>query len=151
MRMKRIVVGVDGSENSLVAVEWAAGLARLLDAEVVAVHALGLLEPLGSDDPVPSFPHREEIRRLFETTWCAALDTAGVRTRHVLHDGPAVDVLLAVADEVEADLIVVGSRGLGGYPELLLGSTSTQVAQNAHRPVMIVPVGTGSPDEHAGS
>jgi nucleotide-binding universal stress UspA family protein len=149
MRIEHIVVGVDGSESSLVAVDWAAGLAGLLDAEVVAAHALGLLEALGSDDPVPSFPHREEIRRLVETAWCAAVDTARVRTRHVLQDGPAVNVLLAVADEVDADLIVVGSRGLGGYPQLLLGSTSTQVAQNGHRPGMIVPVSTGAPDEHA--
>jgi nucleotide-binding universal stress UspA family protein len=145
MRIERIVVAVDGSENSLVAVEWAAGLARLLDAEVVAVHALGLLEPLGSEDPVPTFPHREEIRHAFETTWCAALDAAGVRTRRLLRDGPAVGVILSVAAEVDADLIVVGSRGLGGYPELLLGSTSTQIAQNADRPVIIVPASTGPP------
>jgi nucleotide-binding universal stress UspA family protein len=139
MRIKRIVVGVDGSQNSLVAVEWTAALARLVDAEVVAVHALGLLEPLDCVDPVPSFPHRQEIRHLFENTWCAPLDAADVCVRHVLRDGPAVEVLLAVADEVDADLIAVGSRGLGGYPELLLGSTSTQVAQNSHRPVIIVP------------
>ena len=146
MKIDRIVVAVDGSENSLVAVEWAAGLAVLVSAEVVAVHALGLLEPLGSGDPVPTFPHRDEIQQLFETTWCAALDAAGVPTRRVFRDGPAVSVILSVADEVDADLIVVGSRGLGGYPELLLGSTSTQVAQSAHLPVMIVPVRSGGPD-----
>ncbi len=141
MRIERIVVGVDGSENSLAAVEWAAGMAALVDAEVVAVHALGLLEPLGADDSVPTFPHRDEIRDLFERVWCAPLDTAGVRTRRLLTDGSAVPVLLDVARELDADLIVVGSRGLGGYPELLLGSTSTQVAQNADRPVTIVPSG----------
>jgi nucleotide-binding universal stress UspA family protein len=47
--------------------------------------------------------------------------------------------LLEVADEVDADLIAVGSRGLGGFPELLLGSTSTQLAQHSRRPVLIVP------------
>ena len=50
-----------------------------------------------------------------------------------LRDGNPVQVLLAVADEVDADLIVVGSRGFGGFPTLLLGSTSTQLAQ--HSPV----------------
>jgi len=147
MRIDRIVVAVDGSENSLVAVEWTAGLARLVDAEVVAVHALGLLESVGSGDPVPTFPRREEIRHDFESTWCAALDSAGVRSQRLMHDGPAVSVILSVADDVDADLIVVGSRGLGGYPELLLGSTSTQVAQSSHRPVMIVPVTTGAPTD----
>jgi len=140
MRLERILVGVDGSDNSVAAVEWAAGMASIVNAEVVAVHALGLLEPLGTGDPVPSFSHRDEIRHLFETAWCAPLDAAGVRSRRLIRDGSAVSVLLAVADEVDAELIVVGSRGLGGYPELLLGSTSTQVAQSAHHPVTIVPV-----------
>ena len=49
--------------------------------------------------------------------------------------------LLAAADEEDADLIVVGSRGLGGFPQLLLGSTSTQLAQHSSRPVTIVPSG----------
>jgi nucleotide-binding universal stress UspA family protein len=147
MRIERIVVGVDGSPNSLVAVEWAAGLARLVDAEVVAVHALSLLEPLGSGDPVPSFPHRDEIRHLLTTVWCAPLDLAGVRSRRLLRDGTAVSVLLAVGDEVDADLLVVGSRGLGANPNLLLGSTSAQVAQNARRPLTIVPTASGGTTE----
>jgi nucleotide-binding universal stress UspA family protein len=150
MKIDRIVVAVDGSENSLVAVERAAGLALLVGAEVVAVHARGLLAPLGTGDPVPTFPHRDEIQQLFETTWCAGLDAADVPTRRVLRDGPAVSVILSVAYEVDADLIVIGSRGLGGYPELLLGSTSTQVAQNADLPVMIVPVRSGRPDGRTG-
>jgi nucleotide-binding universal stress UspA family protein len=62
-----------------------------------------------------------------------------VRCRHLLRDGNPVSVILAVADEEAVDLIVVGSRGLGGYPELLLGSTSTQIAQRSSRPVVIVP------------
>jgi len=139
VKIDRILVGVDGSDNSVAAVEWAAGLAQITGADVVAVHALGLLEPMGSGDPVPSFPHRDEIRARFEDVWCAPLDAQGVRSRRILHDGSAVSVVLDTAREVDADVIVLGSRGLGGYPELLLGSTSTQVAQAADRPVMIVP------------
>lgn len=139
MRLERIVVGVDGSPNSLVAVEWAAGMASLVAAEVVAVHVMGLLDQMGSENPAPSFPQRAEIQEAFETTWCQPLRAAGVRYQCLLRDGSAVPVLLAVSDEVGADLIAVGSRGLGGYPELLLGSTSTQVAQNAHVPVTVVP------------
>jgi nucleotide-binding universal stress UspA family protein len=67
------------------------------------------------------------------------LDARGVRAQRLLRDGPAVPILLAVADEVDADLIVLGSRGLGGYPDQLLGSTSTQVAQSSRRPVAIIP------------
>jgi nucleotide-binding universal stress UspA family protein len=138
--LRRILVGVDGSENGAAAVDWASRLAALVGAEVVAVHAMGLLEPLAAGDAVLSYPHRDEIRERFEREWCRPLEAAPVPTTRVLHNGNAVTVLLAVADEYDVDLIVVGSRGLGGYPELLLGSTSTQVAQHSHRPVTIVPV-----------
>jgi nucleotide-binding universal stress UspA family protein len=144
LRLERIVVGVDGSANSLAAVSWAAGLAEAMGAHVVAVHALGLLEHMAQDESVPAQPHRDEIRRRFEQEWCAPLDAAGVATRRLLRDGNAVSVLLAVAEEEHADLIVVGSRGLGGYPELLLGSTSTQVAQRARCPVTVFPSATPS-------
>lgn len=139
MKLDRIVVAVDGSENSLAAVDWAADLAEATGAEVVAVHALGLLERL-DDEAVPAQPHRDEIAELFESTWCVPLDRDGVRCRRVLRDGNPVSVVLALAEEEDADLIVVGSRGLGGFPEQLLGSTSTQVAQRSRRPVAIVPL-----------
>jgi nucleotide-binding universal stress UspA family protein len=138
MKLDRILVAVDGSENSVAAVAWAADLASSTGAEVVAVHALGLLERMDAELQ-PSEPNRDEIQRRFETEWCAPLD--GLPSRRLLRDGSAVPVLLGVADEVDADLLVLGSRGLGGHPELLLGSTSTQVAQNSHRPVTIVPTG----------
>ncbi|HET9731379.1 MAG TPA: universal stress protein [Acidimicrobiales bacterium] len=137
MKLQRVVVAVDGSPNSLRAVEWAADLAVLAGAEVVAVHAVGLLEHMGvgaDHDPL------EQIRRRFEDEWCQPLAQAGASCRRILRDGPPVSVILAAADETDADLIVLGSRGLGGYPELLLGSTSTQVAQHSHRPVTIVPL-----------
>ena len=73
------------------------------------------------------------------TTGARPLDAAGVVSRRLVRDGNPVSVLLAMADDEQADLIVVGSRGLGGYPELLLGSTSTQVAQRAHCPVTVFP------------
>jgi nucleotide-binding universal stress UspA family protein len=105
----------------------------------VAVSALGLLFHIDSGDPMPAQGHRDEIRQRFETSWCAPLQATGVRYRAELRDGNPVSALVAVADEVDADLIVVGSRGLGGFPELLLGSTSTQLAQHSGRPVVIVP------------
>lgn len=146
-----IVVGLDGSADSHAAVRWAAGLARSLDADVVAVHALGLLDQLEPDGPtVPTQPHRGEIAERAEGPWSEPLADAGARHRVVLHDGNPVDVLLDVAREHSADLIVLGSRGIGGSPALLLGSTSTQVAQRALCPVTIVP-GPGRVDVPRGS
>jgi nucleotide-binding universal stress UspA family protein len=58
-------------------------------------------------------------------------------------DGPPAAVVLAAADDADVDLIVLGSRGVGQYPEQLLGSTSTQVAQHSTRPVTVVPLLAG--------
>lgn len=135
-----IIVGVDGSANSIKAVRWTARLAAALGAKVVAVHALGLLDQLEPDGPpVPTQPHREEIAEKVRGEWITPLDQAGVEHRCVLHDGNAVDVVLDVIDEVDADLVVLGSRGIGEAPAMLLGSTSAQIAQRARCPVTIVP------------
>ena len=138
MKIERVLVGVDGSANSRAAVQWAAGLASDLGSEVIAVHALGLLDRIDDRGQVATQPNRDRIREVFESSWCEPLDRAGVRCRRLTRDGHPVDVLLAVADEEGADLLVVGSRGLGDHHELLLGSTSTQVAQHSSRPVVIV-------------
>jgi nucleotide-binding universal stress UspA family protein len=139
MAIRRIVVGLDGSEPSRRAAEWAAGLAATLAAEVVGIHALGLLHHTSAGVLVPSDTHRDEIRDQLETSWCAPFRDATVHYRAELREGNPVAALLELADDVDADLVVVGSRGVGGFPGLLLGSTSTQVAQHAHRPVVIVP------------
>jgi nucleotide-binding universal stress UspA family protein len=127
MNVTCVVVGVDGSANARRAVDWAAGLAQLAGARVVAVHALGLLEQ----------PKRDEAKQSLEHEWCAPLDEYGIDHDCVVRDGNPLTVVLDVAAETGADVIVVGSRGLSG--RLLLGSTSTQVAQQSPIPVVIVP------------
>jgi nucleotide-binding universal stress UspA family protein len=138
-RLERILVGVDGSDNGTRALEWAMLLARQGDAEVIAVHAIGLLAHLGPGPGVPSHAHLQELRQTFETEWCAPLRHNPVRSRLLLVDGAPVQVLLSVAQSEKIDVIVVGSRGVGGFPELSLGSTSHQLAQHAECPVLIVP------------
>lgn len=139
--VRTIVVGVDGSVNSRVAVEWAARLAAGLRARVVAVHALGLLEHLDPGaEPAPSVAHLEEIEELFSRDWCEPLRTLGVEHRRELRYGPPVQTLIDAADRDEADLLVVGSRGCGGSSALLLGSTSSRLANASTRPVLIVPL-----------
>lgn len=139
MAPRCVMVGVDGSPDAQRALEWAVELAGAVGAEVVAVHAVGLLEHLGEGDPVPATGHREELRDRFEGQWCAPLDGADIPSRRLLRDGPPALALLGAADEVGADLVVVGSRGLGGFPELLLGSTSAQLAAHCRHPLTIVP------------
>ena len=128
-RIEVIAVGVDGSHNSRVAFDWAARLAAALGAELIAVHAVGLLEH--RDDP----QHREA------GAWLIDLQAPGARLERVVRDGDPVLALEAVATERDADLVVVGTRGIGGAPSLLLGSTSSQLLQRSHVPVVVVPAG----------
>ena len=127
-----IVVGVDGSVHANHALRWAASLGRALGAEVTAVHAVGLLEAqeerLGDASAAASAT----------PSWWRPTEAPDVARLLVL-DGDPVSVVLRSAEELGADLIVVGSRGMGDRPELLLGSTSTQVAQRAAVPVVVVP------------
>lgn len=142
LRLDRILVGLDGSDDAMGACAFAAVLAARLGADVVGVHALGLLETWGDDDPATPkhlARSRERVRGLLEGAWRQPLVDAGVAHRVELRDGSPVHVLLAAAAELDADLLVIGSRGAGGIGEQLMGSTSTQITERASRPVVVVP------------
>lgn len=110
-----------------------------LDAELIVVHVVGLLDHLEANPSQPRHSHVDAIRQAFETDWCARLEGSGLEHRRLLLDGSAVPVLLATADRERADLIVLGNRRAGGASELLLGSTSLQVTAEAVVPVLVVP------------
>jgi nucleotide-binding universal stress UspA family protein len=139
VRMDRILVGVDGSDNGRRALEWAMLLARQGQSELLAIHAIGLLAHIGQGPAVPSQAHLEELRQEFKTRWCAPLSGSGITYRLLFVDGAPVPVLLSTAESEAVDIIVVGSRGVGGFPELRLGSTSHQLAEHSTCPVLIVP------------
>ncbi len=141
----RIVVGVDGSEDSGRALTWAAALVEGTSGEIVAVHALGLLAHLGDESIVPPVEYRDRVVALLEQQWCRPLAAAAVTYRCVVIDGDPVTALLRAAREEAADLVVVGRRGAGGHPGLVLGSTSQQVVSHADRPVAVVPSQAPSP------
>ena len=133
-----VVVGVDGSANSRHALVDAGMHARALGAPLVVVHAIGLTEEIDGEH-VPTFGRRNEIAALLDR-WCDAVREIGVTEfEQRLIDGPPVDVLLRVADELGAAVIVIGRRGIGGRPELLLGSTAHHVIEHATCPVLIIP------------
>ena len=140
-RVDRVLVGVDGSHDARRALEWAIAVAWAFDAELVAVHAAGLLAHIDEGPPVPSQAHLGELRTRFEHDWCEPLAQSPVAHRFLMPEGPPVLALLETAEREEVDLIVVGQRGLGGVAELL-GSTSLQLAERSHRPLLIVPPGT---------
>ena len=136
----RLIVGVDGSENSTTAAKFAASLASDTGAHVVAVHGVGLLDRFaGRATPVIAHGHRDAIEAEFRSVWCAPL--AGLDFDGVLVDGNPAAALLRTANQ-PGDVIVVGRRGRGGFAELALGSTSSQVVQHATVPVLVIPVHT---------
>jgi nucleotide-binding universal stress UspA family protein len=142
---KRILVGLDGSSGSARAPDWAIQVGKPLEAEIVAVYVLELLSPtaVGYGLAPIELPDGwlDDLRRQFENEWSAPLKQAGIRYRTVFETGargPA-PTLIAIANELHADLIVTGSRGLGGFGELLLGSVSHQLVQHAPMPVVVIP------------
>lgn len=133
-----VVVGVDGSANSRHALVEAGEYARAIDAQLVVVHAIGLTEEIDGEH-VPTFGRRNEIAAHLDR-WCDAVRETGLHDfEQRLIDGPPVDVLLRVAEDTQAGTIVIGRRGIGGRPELLLGSTAHQVVEHAHCPVLVIP------------
>ena len=140
--VKRIVVGVDGSEAGQHAVEWTARLAKAMRSDVIAVYALDL--PVALPDPytMPLYLDakvRAGIEKDLITKWCRPLKTAGVKFRAVLEDGRPASVILDLAEREKAGLIVVGRRGRGEVAELLLGSVSHELVLHSKRPVLLVP------------
>ena len=137
--MRRIVVGVDGSEGGLRAVEWAAAEAGRCGGE---------LEIHTAYSPGYVFVTPEDVRQAMqrvvrEATEKAEAAAPGVPVRAVTHEAtPARSLVEASRD---ADLLVVGSRGHGGFAGLLLGSVSQQCSLHAHCTTVIVRAASGRP------
>ncbi len=135
------VVGVDGSENSQLALRWAAHHApgRAANLRVVRAWSVpiagGLAVPQANVDDFRPETADESLVRL-----TAELAPRGVAVEDAIVYGTPVTVLLDACEG--ADLLVLGTRGLGGFSRLLLGSTSQQCATHAPIPVVVVPGGT---------
>jgi nucleotide-binding universal stress UspA family protein len=138
MRDRIVVVGVDGSPEAQAALAWAVRLGGALGTEVVALHAVGLVETTHRLDQ-PADAWRAGLRDVTDHQWCARLVDARMVHRIEVVDGPAVDALLDAAKRERAVLVVVGARGVGNRPELALGSTSLRLLQAARVPTVVVP------------
>jgi nucleotide-binding universal stress UspA family protein len=132
----RIAVGVDGSRLSLLALDWAitegrlrAGTVRVLTAWEYPVVVAGMEGVLDTTNVEAGAVHVQSIA--MKKFAHDGVDVSGI----VVH-GPAAKVLIDASEA--ADLVVVGSRGYGGFTGLLLGSVSTQVVHHAACSVMVV-------------
>jgi nucleotide-binding universal stress UspA family protein len=139
---KVVVVGVDGSEGSSRALRWAAQEARHRGERLELVHVWDrpqMYAPMGVGAyPTDLEPVRREGQKLLDRAVAEARSLApDVPVRGRLDEGGAGTVLVDASHD--ADLVVVGSRGLGGIRSFFLGSVSSQVAHHAACPVVIVP------------
>jgi nucleotide-binding universal stress UspA family protein len=138
-----IVVGVDGSESAQAALRFALDEARLRGDGVRAVAAWHVpTTTYGGAFVPPADGLLDELeagsRRTLERALADAGDqAAGLEVEPVVREGAPARVLLEAASD--ADLLVVGSRGLGGFRGLLLGSVGQQCTHHAPCPVVIVP------------
>ncbi|HXQ18373.1 MAG TPA: universal stress protein [Acidimicrobiales bacterium] len=133
--LRTVAVGFDGSPDAEAALRWSVAVANRVGADVVVVHATGLLEHL--DRPAAAGDLEAGVRALAAEE---GLDPG--RLRWQAGDGDPCSVLLRAADPpISADLLVVGSRGQGAHAGLTLGSTSHELAEHASIPLVIVPSG----------
>jgi nucleotide-binding universal stress UspA family protein len=137
----RIIVGVDGSAGSRRALQWAADEAAQRGATLVVVHAWhfppGAFAPYVPAATTTGVLMEEAAEKLVAEAEASIAMPAGITVHHVVVEGTAATQLLREA--AGADLLVVGSRGRGGFTGLLLGSVSQQCAHHAPCPVVIVP------------
>ena len=141
--MPGILVGIDGSDNSRKALDWAvreAGL-RGTSLTVLAVHQVATNYWTGAPEHYASdTPETEMVRQAAEDAVQKAVSQVGGPaptsvTVRAVSGVPARELVAASAD---ADLVVVGSRGGGGFARIRLGSVSNQVASHADSPVVVI-------------
>ena len=140
--MATIVVGVDGSEESKQALRFALAEARRWGTTLRVVHAFWEYEPIPGTEQIEADRGQQEREE-----WLAALvhevvgEVSDVDITQSTVEDDAAPTLLAAAQN--ADLLIVGSRGHGGFTDLLLGSVSQQCAHHAPCPIVIVRGHTG--------
>lgn len=139
--MAQIVVGVDGSEHSVDALRWAAEEARLRGATLKVVASFAT--PIMSTGYEVAAPDPSDLAAASNTMLGAAIDTIredgvldGVDVVTEALEGHAGEQLIRLS--ADADLLVVGARGHGGFLGLLMGSVTTYVVNHAVCPVVVV-------------
>ena len=149
MRMAEIVVGVDGSASSLAALRWAlddtarrgGGTLHVVYAWEYPIAALAP-SPVGTVVPPGDEMHTaasQALDLMLDDLKIDEITPPGVSLERVIGEGSPANVILALAGEVDAELVVVGARGRGGFVGLLVGSVATQVVNHAKRPTVVVP------------
>ena len=143
--MSGIFVGVDGSDHSRLALGWALreAVRHQMPLTVISVHPKPVrpaTDIYWAVPDLPADPRDEEVER---SALRQFVDKVASETGETV---PGISLVVATGDPAEelikasrdADLLVVGSRGIGGFAKLLLGSVSSKVAHHAASPVVVI-------------
>jgi nucleotide-binding universal stress UspA family protein len=143
-KMPGIIVGVDGSGHSRRALDWAINEAAIRPAPLTVLTVQQVMRsfwagPMLYAEDTELAEHARKLAQ-DETDEALAELAADARPPEVTVLGvpglPAEEILAVAKD---ADMIVVGSRGAGGFKKLLMGSVASQVTRHAHVPVVVIP------------
>lgn len=147
--LKKILVSTDGSENAKRAVEAACLLAKQNGSELLIVHVVSealpvQYAPIGINETAADLTAyynsvQQKARELIDASVAGARKTGVNAAGEVLRTiSSTVEAILQASDRFHADMIVVGTRGLGGFKKLLLGSVSSGIVSHANCSVLIV-------------
>lgn len=141
--VKRILLPSDFSPYAEGALRWADALSRAFGAELVIVHALDLTIGglAGLTPEVAAVPVAEQLverLRAEAKTEMARLAARFPNARTVIREGSPRPILLQVASEVDADLIVIGTHGRTGLAHMLIGSVAEHLVRHSSIPVLTV-------------
>ncbi|MEL7068737.1 MAG: universal stress protein [Cyanobacteria bacterium J06581_3] len=155
--LNKILVAIDDSAASRRAFDSASELARALNAELILVHALDVFDPASPQHPmIPvenySMQLDKMVQQNYQQQWTEFVghseallkqqqqkaEERGVTATHVLPYGRPGPAICKIAETLQADLIVVGSRGRNGLREIMLGSVSNYIMHHAPCSVTVV-------------
>ncbi|GAG14540.1 unnamed protein product [marine sediment metagenome] len=150
---RKILVALDGSEPSNNALEHAATIAKKFDAELILVAVVQrMMIPIFPDEGFGAVPlsaakdmaqYQDKMRVLYQNVLKEAEEKVkeeypGVKTESILKEGRPSATIVEQAEKDDVDIIVLGSRGIGGYTGWILGSTSRRVVDSCTKPILIV-------------
>jgi nucleotide-binding universal stress UspA family protein len=136
-----LIAGVDGSDGSRRALQWAAQLASATGSTVLAVHVLTYNAELARDVSLDTMrTWRRDLERDLRSRWTEPLTSHGIDTRSIVVESESVaQGLLEIADRERAALLIVGAKGRGGVAGRVLGGVTYRVTHRARQPVVVVP------------
>ena len=136
---KLIVVALDGSAHSLKAVDYARELAEKHDSKLILLHAFHSTSDLrGSEGFNQMVGKRKQKGEEIIKDACKRLGQVSFEVEENLIEGPATEAIVSVVEARKADLVVMGTRGMGSLKGLLFGSVSTKVTHYAPCSVLVV-------------